>query len=82
VVFHIRIQTLKGACIFMADLIRAIEPVPDGLELDFLRATSYGSGTSSSGAVTLSMSSLADEDIKGRHLLLVSTDVSHASTIS
>ena len=72
------LQTLKGACIFMADLIRAIDPVPEGLGLGFIRASSYGAGTSSSGTVVLGISTLSDVDIKGRHLLLVSLFVLRA----
>ena len=65
-------QTLKGATIFMSDLVRAMDPVPDGLELAFVRASSYGAGTTTSGKVTLGITTLADVDIEGRHLLLVS----------
>lgn len=67
------VTTLKGACIFASDLVRAIEPVPEGLEMGFIRASSYGAGTSSSGNVVLGISTLSDEDIQGRHLILVST---------
>ena len=65
------LQTLKGATIFASDLVRAIHPVPDGLELGFVRASSYGAGTKSSGKVVLGISTLRDEDIQGRHILLV-----------
>ena len=66
------LQTLKGATIFASDLVRAIHPVPDGLELGFVRASSYGAGTQTTGKVTLGITTLKDEDIVGRHLLLVS----------
>lgn len=66
------LQTLKGATIFMSDLVRAIDPVPEGLELAFVRASSYGAGTKSSGAVTMGATTLTDVDVEGRHLLLVS----------
>lgn len=66
------LQTLKGAIIFASDLVRAIHPVPDGLEMGFVRASSYGAGTKTSGKVVLGISTLKDEDIQGRHVLLVS----------
>jgi hypoxanthine phosphoribosyltransferase len=65
-------QTLKGATIFASDLVRAIHPVPDGLEMGFVRASSYGTGTKTSGKVVLGISTVKDEDIRGRHILLVS----------
>jgi hypoxanthine phosphoribosyltransferase len=44
------VGVLKGAFVFMADLIRAIgQP----LTLDFVGLSSYGAGTRSSGAVTI-----------------------------
>lgn len=63
------VGTLKGAVVFFADLVRAIHPVPDGLSLDFVRASSYGAGTDSSGTVSLVGS--ADGSLEGRHVLLV-----------
>lgn len=42
------ISVLRGACIFMADLVRAM-PVP--LEMDFMAVSSYGSSVKSSGVV-------------------------------
>ena len=64
-------QTLKGAIVFMSDLVRAIEPVPEGLQLEFLRASSYGNSTVSAGKVDL-RSTAAFENVVGRHVLLVS----------
>ena len=71
------LQTLKGATIFASDLVRAIHPVPDGLEMGFVRASSYGTGTKTSGNVVLGISTLKDEDIRGRHILLVSFLISY-----
>jgi hypoxanthine-guanine phosphoribosyltransferase len=45
--------TLAGAFVFAADLVRHISPVPPGLQIDFIRASSYGARTSSSGSVTV-----------------------------
>lgn len=43
--------TLSGATLFASDLVRAMQPTPPGLQLDFVRASSYVSATSSSGVV-------------------------------
>lgn len=71
------VGVLKGACMFQADLARAtaIE-----LELDFVSVSSYGRGTSSSGAVNL----LADlrGDIAGRHVLLCEAVVDSGRSVS
>jgi len=57
---------LKGAFMFMADLIRHVD-LP--LEIDFLAVSSYGKSTESSGAVMI----LKDigVDIEGRDVLIV-----------
>lgn len=44
------IGVLKGALLFLADLIRSIE-CEDPLQLEFVRLASYGAGTESSGVV-------------------------------
>lgn len=57
---------LKGAAVFLADLVRAIDlPV----DFDFVAISSYGADTRSSGAVRL----LKDLDcgVEGRHVLIV-----------
>lgn len=60
------IGVLKGAFVFMADLVRAI-PLP--LSTDFIQVSSYGSGSSSSGEITLVASPA--QPIEERHILLV-----------
>ena len=59
---------LKGAAIFTSDLLREIRASVHRLE--FLRASSYGSGTVSSGSVRIE-SSVTDMAIRGRHVLIV-----------
>jgi len=55
-----------GAFLFLADIVRKIEfSVP----VDFIRAESYGSGTESNGAPTISLD--LKVDINGRHVILV-----------
>ncbi len=60
------VGVLKGSFIFMADLAREI-----GLPLtcDFLRVTSYGSSTTSSGAVRFELD--LTQPVRGKHVLLV-----------
>ena len=62
----VMIGVLKGAVLFLADLMRALE-VP--CEIDFMAVSSYGSATDSSGVVRI----LKDLDaaIEGRDVLLV-----------
>ena len=59
---------LKGATVFTADLLRALRAEVHRIE--FVRASSYGSGTTSSGRVTIT-GTLAAEHITGRHVLAV-----------
>lgn len=59
------VSVLRGAAIFMADLVRAIE-LP--LEMDFLAISSYGSGTVSSG--TISMKKDISSDIADKHVII------------
>lgn len=60
------IGVLKGAFIFMADLIRCLK-VP--CVLDFIRVASYGSGSVSSGQVVIKKD--IETDIEGRDVLIV-----------
>lgn len=63
------VGTLKGGVIFLADLVRAMDPPPPGLQLEFVKASSYGAATESSGDVALAAEMGADP--AGRHVLLV-----------
>ncbi len=60
------IGVLKGAFVFMADLVRQMS-VP--VEIDFIRASSYGHCSSSSGDVRLTEE--LRTELKGRHVLIV-----------
>lgn len=68
---------LKGSFIFMADLVRHI---PRPIQVDFLVAASYGSGTETSGEVRL----LYDPEaaLEGRHVLLVEDIVDSGTTLN
>ncbi|HDQ46223.1 MAG TPA: hypoxanthine phosphoribosyltransferase [bacterium] len=47
------IGLLKGSFMFMADLMRAMHRTPLHLTVDFMKVSSYGTGTESSGEVRL-----------------------------
>jgi hypoxanthine phosphoribosyltransferase len=60
------VGVLRGAFVFMADLVRAI---PRELTCDFLAVRSYGDATVSSGVVQIA--SDLGSPIAGRHVLLI-----------
>ena len=60
------VGVLKGSFVFLADLVRELT-VP--FEVDFIRARSYGSGTSSKGTVEIVKD--IEADVRGRHVLVV-----------
>ena len=60
------IAVLRGAVVFMGDLMRAIEAP---LAIDFMAVSSYGDGAKSSGIVRIVKD--LDMDIKGRDVLIV-----------
>lgn len=57
---------LKGAAVFMSDLMREIT-FPVGV--DYMSVSSYGNSSTSSGVVTIKHD--IDTDIRGKHVLLV-----------
>ena len=59
---------LKGAVVFLADLIREIGPEVD-VQIDFLAISSYGASTKSSGVVKIQKD--LTSDIHGKHVLIV-----------
>lgn len=67
---------LKGSFIFLSDLVRCIERP---LHVDFIVASSYGAGTTSSGDVKLLYDPGAP--IEGRHVLLVEDIIDSGNTI-
>jgi hypoxanthine phosphoribosyltransferase len=68
---------LKGAAVFASDLLRALS-IP--AELEFVRASSYGAGTSSSGKVKFAH--MVEGPLTGRHVLLVEDIVDSGRTIN
>ncbi len=57
---------LKGAVVFLADLLRSIDSPTD---LDFVQVSSYGDGTESTGVTKVLH--CPTTDIAGRHVLVV-----------
>ncbi len=57
---------LTGSFVFLADLIRRLT-IP--VEIDFIRARSYGTGTESSGAVEITKD--IEHDVTGRTVIIV-----------
>ncbi|MPL77046.1 Hypoxanthine-guanine phosphoribosyltransferase [bioreactor metagenome] len=70
------IGVLRGAVIFMSDLARAIK-VP--VAIDFMAVSSYGSSTSSSGIVRILKD--LDEEVQGKHVLIVEDIVDSGLTL-
>ncbi|MFV1991649.1 MAG: hypoxanthine phosphoribosyltransferase [Acidimicrobiales bacterium] len=60
------IAVLKGAFVFMADLVRAIDL---DVQMDFMAVSSYGDSTETSGVVRIIKD--LDVDMAGRHVILV-----------
>lgn len=73
------LTTLAGAFMFAADLCRSITPVPDGLQLDFPRASSYGQNAVSSGNVELQFNLTIP--IEGRHVILIEDLIDSGRTL-
>lgn len=71
------IGVLKGAFIFMADLIRALS-IP--CKVDFVRVASYGAGSENSGKVVLTKD--IETSIKGRDILVVEDIIDTGLTLT
>lgn len=72
------LSILKGSITFTADLMRRI-PLP--LELDFMKVSSYGSGTVSAGPLKISLD-LNRDDISDLDILVVEDIVDSGKTLS
>jgi hypoxanthine phosphoribosyltransferase len=71
------IGVLKGSFVFMADLIRQLD---SPLELDFVRLSSYGAATESSGKVRVIQG--VKTPVKGKDVLVIEDIVDTGITIS
>ncbi len=67
---------LKGSMVFASDLIRKLTmPVT----IDFMRASSYGSGTASSGFINIRQD--LENDIQGKNVLIVEDIIDSGNTL-
>ncbi|RAV09681.1 hypoxanthine phosphoribosyltransferase [Paenibacillus contaminans] len=71
------ICVLKGAFIFMSDLVKSIT-IP--LEVDFMAVSSYGQSTKSSGVVKIIKD--LDVPVEGRNVLIVEDIIDSGLTLS
>ena len=70
------IGILKGACIFLSDLVRRLSmPV----EIDFVRLASYGKGSQTSGEIRITKD--IELPVEGRHVLVVEDIVDTGTTL-
>jgi hypoxanthine phosphoribosyltransferase len=68
---------LRGAVVFLSDLMRHLELQ---CEIDFMDISSYGTGTSSSGVVRILKD--LEEDITGKHVLIIEDIIDTGLTLS
>ena len=71
------ISVLRGAFIFMADIVRSC---PVKSDVEFIAVSSYGNAMSSSGAVQITRD--IQQDITGRHLVVIEDILDSGNTLS
>ncbi len=71
------VAVLRGAFIFMADLVREVDLA---LHVDFMAVSSYGNETASSGVVRILKD--LEEDLEGRHVVVVEDIIDSGLTLS
>ena len=71
------VGVLRGAVMVMADLSRKLHTP---LEMDWMAVSSYGSGTKTSGVVRILKD--LDQDVAGRHVLIVEDIIDSGLTLS
>jgi len=73
----VMVVILKGATVFAADLLRSLS-IP--AEIEFVRASSYPTGTSSNGR--LHLAHMVEGPLVGRHVLLVEDIIDSGVTVN
>ena len=68
---------LKGCYVFMADLVRSVDL---HCSMDFMAVSSYGRGTSSTGAVRITKD--LSRDIEGKDVIIVEDILDSGTTLS
>lgn len=71
------IGVLKGCFVFMSDIARALDTK---CTIDFMVVSSYGNGTSTTGAVKITKD--LSQDIEGRHVLIIEDVLDSGITLS
>lgn len=71
------VGVLKGCFVFMADLMREINIFCD---MDFMVVSSYGSGTTTTGAVKILKD--LNQNIEGRHIIIIEDILDSGITLS
>ncbi len=71
------VGVLKGSFVFMADLMRAVDLYCD---IDFMAVSSYGSGTTTTGAVKINKD--LTYNVEGRHIILIEDILDSGVTLS
>jgi hypoxanthine phosphoribosyltransferase len=71
------VGVLRGAVVFMSDLIRAIDAT---LTIDFIAVSSYGASTKSSGVVRILKD--INESIEGAHVIIVEDIIDSGLTLA
>lgn len=71
------VGVLKGSFVFMADLSRCIDTYCD---IDFMAVSSYGSGTTTTGAVKIRKD--LSYDVEGRHVIIIEDILDSGVTLS
>ena len=74
------ISILKGSFVFAADLLRALHGAGLSPEVEFMSLSSYRTGTTSSGKVTLIRD--IESDVTGRDVLLIDDILESGRTIA
>jgi hypoxanthine phosphoribosyltransferase len=71
------VSVLKGSFMFISDLMREIR---NPVVVDFIRASSYGAGTATSGQVTLTKD--LETDIAGKNVIIIEDIIDSGLTLT